>query len=146
MATRTLLSCLVVCFALGGCAAGITGADRFLSPKKLECKNENQPCPVIVKVVCKDSSCWLTVDNDVVVIYDKKKIKIEWTLEGPSGYKFADPGIVIDESPPPDFNCTREGNLKYACMNKHTRFGVYKYTVNVTGPQDLKLDPWIVND
>jgi hypothetical protein len=53
-----------------------------------------------------------------------------------------------------EFQCSPKPERKeFACSDKHTDFGVFKYRINVTVPESVfgprgvpSLDPWIVNN
>ena len=65
-----------------------------------------------------------------------------WTIVNKS-YKFASNGIVITNGGDELGDCKSKDDA-FFCKNKHKVFGVYKYTINVTGANPL--DPWVIND
>ena len=160
---RTTALCLAVAasaFLLGCAVPGSTGGmtssggtpDRPFAPqhKAAKCKNVGSSCDVAVSVKCNGPACWLETNPDYISIAEEKKIKITWKIVTP-GYKF-DPvkGIVILDTPPLEFECKIDPSdaAKYDCSNKHSKFGVYKYNVTVTGGPVVvpTLDPWVIND
>ena len=142
-------SCVVACSLLAGCAAMHPRPDRIL--KHTTCEGGG-PCRVDVKVECdRFYGCDLSVDYDLIVVNDRaKRTDIVWRLSGDGGARFAANGVVIDNT---EFDCgPRADAREFACTDKHSDFGVFKYRINVTVPHSLfgprgvpSLDPWIVN-
>lgn len=92
---------------------------------------------------------------------------IRWKLAAPPGARFADDGIVIEgevtdgsREVRPNLPLNRQqrevvdcriqaGGQEFMCLNRNTRPGVYKYTVNLIAPDGTRLpplDPMLVND
>lgn len=145
MATKTLFYAVIAAAGLAGCAT--PGPSPEQSKKSLTCSDLAKECKVTVTVGnCPILQC-LSVDYDLVLITDKKKITITWLLSNQGDYAFADPdGIKFDQSGS-DFKCKADGKWKYACTNDNSRVAAYKYTVNVKGLLPIPpLDPWIVNN
>jgi hypothetical protein len=124
-------------------------------PSALDCDDDTKPdlCMVKVDVVwCGVSDplryC-VSVLNDPVVIHNKndnsrKKIDVYWTLVN-TKYKFASNGIVIANGDDELAGCkSKDDGVTFFCKNNHTKFGAYKYSINVTGANPL--DPWVIND
>jgi hypothetical protein len=142
---------------LGGAAVGIVlvaAAAALISfpaknPKKaLDCVDDINAKACTVKVDVE--SCGLlglqhcvSVPDDAVVIHDRKKIDVYWTIVN-TNYKFAANGIVVTNGDNELGDCKPDGDFTFFCKNKHTKFGVYKYTIYVVGLDPL--DPWVIND
>lgn len=104
---------------------------------------------------------------------DEREVLIVWQLPKDSRFRFAskdsiarEDGIVIEgrlaeqvqregrdsiplEKQDEIVRCSaRNGGLEFACLNRHTRSGIYKYTIRVLdGTRPLPpLDPWVVNN
>jgi hypothetical protein len=110
----------------------------------------------------------IEVHPATLVFYeDEKDVKIEWELQRHSKYRFPDKdGIVIEgrladevlkgskksvvlEQQDEIIDCkTQNQNLTVICFNKHTRPGIYKYTIRLEEVDSKKLlqrDPPIMN-
>lgn len=117
--------------------------------KKLDCNGAGE-CKVVVTVSCwgTPTVCATSLDYDVVVVRSQRDIK--WTLVAPGGYAFPENGIDVQgdaTADASDFNCMRTGGDGFLCKDKDSKFGVFKYTVNVSGPvPPPPYDPWIVNN
>ena len=75
---------------------------------------------------------------------------IYWQLDAASapGYSFPRDGIVFPQSGASEFeNCHPiQNGAVYFCMDRNTKPGQYKYTINLTGPRPVPpLDPSVVN-
>ena len=94
-------------------------------------------------------------------------IPVRWKLDAPAGAKFADNGIVFEGEVTDGTREVRRnlslnrqqteivdcriqpGGREFMCLNRNTRPGVYKYTVNLIAPDGTRLpplDPMLVND
>jgi hypothetical protein len=84
-------------------------------------------------------------------------VTITWRLPAGGPYSFADNGIVVGgatgdakqaAATSEEFQCRKVGPTEFACLNRNSRPGVYKYTVRVNeGSKALKpLDPIIANE
>lgn len=146
---KALWSSVVVCTLVAGCAAMHPRIER--EPGQKTCEGAGA-CVIEVRVDCdRFYGCDLYVDYDLVVVENPgKPTEIVWRLEGEGGARFATNGIVVPSS---DFECEpRADGRQFACADKHSEFGIFKYRVNVTlpnsafGPRGVpSLDPWIVN-
>lgn len=91
----------------------------------------------------------IVVDQETIRFgKDKRNVKITWQLPPDSKYTFPKDGIVINDAGDEFPDCHQEQNgLRFACMNKHSKPGKYKYTIKVEGsPAVPPLDPVVVND
>lgn len=145
---KALWSCVVGCSLLTACAAMHPRTER--ESKQLTCEGGGA-CAIEVRVDCdRFYGCALSVDYDLVLVEDRGKgTDIVWRLAGDAGARFARNGIAIDSS---EFECAPRSDREFACTDKHSDFGVFKYRVNVTAPESAfgprgvpSLDPWIVN-
>jgi len=85
----------------------------------------------------------------LVFLSDQRDAWITWHLPKGSKFRFGQEGIVIEKGGDEFVKCgPREEGLAFACLNRHTRKGTYKYTVNVrAGEKRLApLDPTIYNE
>lgn len=95
------------------------------------------------------------VSNKIVVDVDPLYVvgpnhMIYWQIDPDTaaGYTFPNNGIVLPTTAgAADFNCQAiQGGAVFFCQDRNSMPGTYKYTVNLTGPQQLTpLDPWIRN-
>lgn len=133
----------------------VAAAVMLLSPQAkypkeaLDCNDETAgSCVVKINVVpcgpLNYQRC-ASVLYEAVVVHGKKKIDPHWTIVDHS-YKFADNGIVISDGTSDIGDCALDPKdaWTFYCKNKHLKFGVYKYTINVVGM--APLDPWVIND
>jgi hypothetical protein len=147
MSTRWLWSAVLSCALLVACAPMQPRVERV--PQKTDCDG-SKPCTVTVTVACDGfHGCTASVDYDIVVVAEKKKLDIDWQLAADPGFEFAANGIVLDNR---DFDCKPQGKVKFKCTDTNSGFGVLKYTVNITAPSSAfgprgvpSLDPWVVN-
>ena len=79
-------------------------------------------------------------------------VKITWQLPKGSNFRFPQDGIVFDKAGE-EIVCKSEGGQTFACLNRHTKPGRYKYTIKLVPVEprpDFKapepLDPWVIND
>jgi hypothetical protein len=146
---RPLLSPIVACVLLAGCAAMYPRVEP--APTLLTCDGSSA-CVVPVNVACsRFYGCRLIVDNEVVLVEGRGKPQdIVWRLVGETQAQFPANGVVLDHA---DFQCRAKPQTReFVCTDRHADFGVLKYRINVTVPQSLfgargvpSLDPWIVN-
>lgn len=156
MSTRATFCIAVVCAAIAGCGTMSSAQDTQVSTmtriKGKKCTNESSKCEIIVSVVCSSNGCTApTVDPEVVLVGDKKKVKLTWTIPTGVAYKFDSvDGIVVLDIPVGEFTCGPSGSdgKTFECKNQHGAFGVYKYSVHLIGADStsLRLDPMIIND
>ena len=140
MSAKTWFVASVFCAALLGCAMSPFGGDE----RTLRCTGPN--CDVQVAVSCSlGFFCVASVDSTTVLVTRGNSPKITWQMVSP-GYTFPSNGIVIANGGA-EFDCRLEADgRRFACNNRHTTSGKYKYTVNITGsPAVPPLDPWIDN-
>lgn len=88
-------------------------------------------------------------------LYFTKKdgpVTITWRLPAGGPYSFADNGIVVEggsdaKRAAAEFDCKRVSATEFACLNRNTGSGRYKYTVRVLqgGTALEPLDPIIIN-
>ncbi|SRR6266567_650125 len=141
MSAKALFSAIVFCVALLGCATSPFGVDG----RTLRCTGPS--CDVQVAVACSLALfCTASVNNETVQVSRGNSPNITWELVSP-GYTFPSNGIVIQDAGGEFVDCHVEANgRKFACHNRHTKPGKYKYTINITGsPAVPPLDPWIDN-
>jgi hypothetical protein len=146
---KALASIVVACTLVAGCAGMHPRPPR---EAKLQHCQGSAACAVEVKVECERFfGCDLDVDYDLVLVEERgKRVDIVWRLSGDTGARFPASGVVLDST---EFECgPRADGREFACTDKHSDFGVFKYRINVTVPQSLfgprgvpSLDPWIVN-
>ena len=142
MSAKALFPAIVFCAVLLGCATSPFGGGE----KTLRCTGQN--CDVEVAVSCSlGFFCIASVNNTTVEVTRGNSPNITWQMISP-GYTFPSNGIVIQDAGSEFDNCHVEANgRRFACHNKHTKPGKYKYTVNVAGsPAVPPLDPWIANE
>jgi len=146
---KVLWSCVVGCSLLTACAAMHPRTERVV--KQQTCEGGGA-CVVDVRVDCdRFYGCELSVDDDLVLVKERgRATDLVWRLLGETRARFAHNGIVIDSG---EFACAPRSEREFACTDKHSDFGVFKYRVNVTLPESLfgprgvpSLDPWIVNN
>jgi hypothetical protein len=133
--------------ALGLLNLGRQGPPTALAKPPLQCKDPAGPCQVAVSVDCSATPCTLSVDAEYIIVNtNKAPIQLTWQLQN-SSYAFTDNGIVFPAGADIE-NCHKEGSgQRFRCLDKNPKFDVYKYTINVTGPNQVTaLDPWVVND
>lgn len=157
MATKQWVGIVLGCLALAGCASPLTAptggqGPRMLSGQraKLDCDGSSaRQCKIDVEV-----SVWTGTPSvglgDLVLVRGRgSSKKIHWELPQGANVEF-DPtiGIVFEPADPEFVDCKPAGPRKYACTNNHTKFGVYKYTINVIvgGGTPRSVDPWVVNE
>jgi hypothetical protein len=156
---RTTIACaLAASLMLSACATTGTRGHGALEPQfvffahktpqqKLTCDGSRK-CELPVSVDCVLFVCRIGIDYDPIVVTDKPGAEVAWVL--PDGdWRFDETnGIALDPDGRSEFTCHREQNgLRFACIDKHSKCGVYKYTINVKGPVAVPpLDPWIANN
>lgn len=153
MSLRTLIAMASACVVLGACGTWAQHEHPFVHARvKDPSCDGTKKCEIFVTVACPEaaSTCSATVDPKVVLILGRGRVEhITWTLDGVTGYEFADQGIVIDD---PDFSCDPLGNPKttFKCTDKHSRQALITYLVNIKAGGGAKpvgsVDPWIVNN
>jgi hypothetical protein len=141
---------IVACSLLAGCAAMHPQVPR--ESKQLSCE-AGSACAIDVHVDCdRFRGCALSVEHDLVLVKGRgTQTRIVWRLTGDTAVRFASRGIALDSS---EFECAPGADAReYACSDRHSDFGVFKYRVNVTVPKSAfgprgvpSLDAWIVND
>ncbi|HEY3178833.1 MAG TPA: hypothetical protein VGL25_08130 [Casimicrobiaceae bacterium] len=132
MERRTLLYVVLACFALTSCAP-MQRIDTT-APTSQECRGATCDVDVLVS------------GNDIVVVdyvIVKQPVSIRWNLPNGSPYT-----IKIDIIGGGSvFRCMANGQRQYVCIdNKEGGVKVYKYSVKLSGPNNLEKDPYIVND
>lgn len=79
----------------------------------------------------------------------QRDVVIIWTLDdSAAGFRFADANGINIGNPQREFDNARViGNgRQFQVLNRNTRPGTYKYTINLVGPNGpVALDPTIVN-
>jgi hypothetical protein len=141
MSARAFFSAIVFCAALLGCATSPFGVDV----RTLRCTGQN--CDVQVAVSCSlGLFCTASVDHETVQVSRGNSPNITWQMISP-GYAFPSNGIVF-ASGGTQFDCHVEANgRRFACRDRNTAPGKFKYTVNVTGsPAVPPLDPFVSNE
>ena len=143
----------LLAFVLAGCAKDYGGLGRGWNPTK-------------PKVDIINGS--ITPDQEVLVFPKGVSGPITWTLSDPK-FEFADKGIeidgaltdkvirgeqtsvVLDTRQGEIVECVRSGDgAQFTCNNKHTKPGVYKYTIRVRergnpNAKPIERDPQVVN-
>ena len=147
---KALWSSVVACSLLVGCAALYPRTETV--SKQRDCESGGT-CVIAVNVACtRFYGCELSVDYDLILVKGRgKSMNIVWRLTGDPGASFPSDGFVLDSG---EFQCSARPETKeFACADKHTDFGVFKYRINVTVPESVfgprgvpSLDPWIVNN
>jgi hypothetical protein len=140
MSAKAWFSAIVLCAALLGCATQPFSGDG----KTLRCTGQN--CDVQVAVSCSlGVLCTASVDHETVQVSRGNSPNITWQMISP-GYTFPSNGIVF-ASGGTQFDCHVEANgRRFACRDRNTTAGKFKYTVNVTGsPAVRPLDPFVEN-
>lgn len=92
----------------------------------------------------------IVVDQEPIVFTrDKVNVHIVWRLPHGGEYTFNPKmGIQIEREGTGEIVDCRpaENGYKFQCLNRHTKPGRYKYTINVLkGATPLTLDPQVVN-
>jgi len=142
METGKFVAGIVASMFLASCAsmgAGGDGARMAHKEKAKECDG-NGACFVEVKTT--DDGSRIVIDPDYVIVNNKRKpIQIFLNPTGNLVIEAVDFGNTGGEFEP----CTAVGSTgQFRCSDKHTTFGVYKYSVKVKN--FAQVDPWIVND
>lgn len=152
-------TCLLL---IGGCAH-VRGVPTF--------EERSRP-----QVTVKDDR--ILVSPEILFYFpDERDVSIVWQLPKDSKYRFPtnasiskEPGIVIEgrmtdrvvrgAAAPNSVGLERQddiggcragnGGLEFTCLNKHTRSGVYKYTIRVVDPESkdkkpIERDPPLIN-
>jgi hypothetical protein len=130
---KSVLAAIVSAFALSACG-----------PSAQDAKKLNPDNPQVSVVGGK-----IAIDQETIrFAKDKQNVKITWQLPADSKYTFPKDGIAIKDGGDEFPDCHPEQNgLRFACMNKHSKPGKYKYTITVDGsPAVPPLDPIIDND
>lgn len=164
---RTSLAALAVAALLGGCA--LSGHDPM---HRLHHDRDAHRRPL---VELRDGSIRVTPPV-LLFLENEKDFDIVWRLPPDSPYRFAAGGVEIEgeltdqvvrvtrDKPVPGaegaerllvldrrqqevVDCApRDQGRAYACRNKHSRPGIYKYTLRLTdGRREFTLDPPMVN-
>ena len=132
---KTALVAVALTFGLSGCAHH-------------HMRTESKPDPFNPHVSVVDGK-YIVVNQEPIIIPRKDKDKtITWHLPKDTPYSFPADGIVIDKGDD-EFKCNVEADKKkFACKNKNSKPGKYKYTIKVMdGAKPLEpLDPIILND
>ena len=104
----------------------------------------------------------IAIDQQTLVFGEalrKVSVPITWHLPRGSNFQFAENGIVFDKPDGEIVECHAiDKGASFTCLNKHTKAGLYKYTITLKpvngGPDDKlqrsmpplePLDPWVVN-
>ena len=154
---RTAVVSLLAAVVLVGCAC----------PPRLPQSNEERTHPKVTV-----ESGRLMVDPPTLYFLPNERGEITWQLAPNSKFRFPPNGIVIEGrvaeppqktaspnapraaqsaaivvEPQEEIVCPRQdGGLKFTCNNRHTRPGIYKYTIRVReGSNEIELDPFIMN-
>ena len=77
-----------------------------------------------------------------------QNVRFAWQLPPDSQYTFPRDGVVVKDAGDEIVDCHPEqGGLRFSCLNKHAKPGIYKYTIKLEGlPAVSPLDPIIDND
>ncbi len=156
MAPRALTFAAVVA-ALSGCASMQTGGPPPSPPPgaKASLPCMEAVCFVEVSVV-PDKSC--ADPNNILVSVDPLKIAranpnptitIQWDIDRPSaqaGYTF-EPTKGIAFAPNTQFDCRRQGAIRWMCQDKNDDANRYKYAVNLKKGDTAcaSKDPFVIN-
>lgn len=145
-------------FVYIGCALVLSGCAHWKGVPTFEERSRPQ-------VVVKDGR--IVVTPEILFYFkDERDFEVVWQLPKGSGFTFpTDNGIVIegelldqvirgernsvvlDKSQNEIVKCTRRSEVEFACLNRHTRPGVYKYTIRVIDKdrRTLQRDPPMMN-
>lgn len=132
----------IVVFALAVALAGCAGhhpGDKSIGARALDSRNPG------VQVV---DEKFIVVDQEPLYFgRGAKDVVITWQLPADSKYRFPKDGISIRNAGEEFVRCHPEQNgLRFACVNRNTKPGTYKYSIAVEGtPAVQPLDPTIVN-
>lgn len=109
----------------------------------------------------------IAVDQQTIVFGEALRnvsVPITWHLPKGSNFQFAENGIVFDKPDGEIVNChpiviDKGPSYSFTCLNKHTKAGIYKYTITLksvsSGSDDKSqrsmtvlepLDPWVGNN
>lgn len=116
------------------------------------------PNPTKPKVSIVDGE-YIVVNQEPLIFNAKEvNVPITWELPREGGYRFPKDGITFSDGKErtdlpqsADGEITRcqtsENGLQFTCLNRHSKAGTYKYTINVErdGKRLKPLDPVIVN-
>ena len=108
---------------------------------------ESKPDPFNPHVSVVDGKHIVVNQEPIIIPRNDKDKTITWSLPKDSPYSFPADGIVIANGGD-EFKCHLEAdNQRFACKNKNSKPGKYKYTVKVMdGAKPLEpLDPVISN-
>lgn len=140
------------------------------------CKNTPSTNPIVVIDNTGQTPQPTVVPDPLHFTKDQVDVKISWHLPANSGMTFPENGITIDGEvvhssakgyenrtanvrPSKDgevvlreqneiIDCKLASAIEFTCLNRHTRPGVYKYTVRVrlASGQVIERDPRVMND
>jgi hypothetical protein len=116
------------------------------------------PNPTKPKVSIVDGG-YIVVDQEPMIFGPRQvNVEITWQLPREGGYRFPRDGITFSDGKErtnlpgsSDGEITRchtsENGLQFTCLNRHSKEGTYKYTINVEkdGKRLKPLDPGIHN-
>ena len=108
------------------------------------------PDPTLPQVTVVADRFIVVNQEPLVFLKDQRNVTIVWQLPKDSKYRFQERnGIDVERSAEGEIvECrTRSGGLEFSCVNRHTKFGKYRYTIRLThGPGKLESDPSIYNE
>jgi len=134
---RKLIAAAVTAAALAGCHT-------------MPCHGpEQSPVPTRPQVSIVDGRHIVVNQEPIIFTKAQVNVTIRWQLPANGEYRFPRNGIDFEKSADGEIvECqpSKDG-LEFTCLNRHTRPGSYKYTVNVQrGEKRLEpLDPRVVN-
>ena len=131
MKKRVLLA-VVIALGLAGCA-------------KMHGHGSEGPDPRFPQVTVKGGN--IVVDQEPILVpKGEKNFRITWQLPRTGGLTFPRNGIVV-EAPEGEFRCALENERSFACIDRNSIAGRFKYTIRVNqeGRSLEPLDPYIRN-
>ena len=146
---KRLFICLVFALAFSGCTT-LKWVPSF----------EERRTP---QVTVRDGR--IVVPEVLFYFKDERDFEVVWQLPRGGGFTFPENGIVIegelldqvirgernsvvlDKAQNEIVKCARRSEIEFTCFNRHTRPGVYKYTIRVIDKdkRTLQRDPPFVN-
>jgi hypothetical protein len=150
---KLLISCVAVVSLQAGCSLPWLGRDKAVDPRTPPVEFDNGK---------------ITVPTVIVFPPGEKDVDVTWKLPANSKARFAkDGGIVIEgaltdklvrgeslsvvlDRAQTEVVCPKAGSadgLSFTCRNKHSKPGVYKYTIRLVDESGklIELDPSLVN-
>src|SRR5437016_6465433 len=126
MATRTLLSAIIGCLPIAGCAS-IQQGSTSQRPTSHDC-NGSSNCFVDVSA----SGSPVIVDPEYVIVNNPRGQDIKITWRPAQGSNVIIEAVEFGDTQEQIHGCGQEGSSgQFRCFNHHTTSGVFKYTIKV---------------